>query len=132
MLLAVACHRKADDYDVLDEDNLQEIRVSACEAACETMDRCDPERFVGMDPAGCFDRCMGLPVIYEDNQCGSRELLWLECLGGLECEDFQLWDYTVNLQHYVADYPCVAEVGYSADCRHSEPFDLDEDNSQYP
>ncbi len=133
--LSLACHRTADNYGEgtpFNEDELEDLRVSTCEAACETMDRCDPDRFVGMDPPICFERCMTLmPLIYEENQCGSRELQYLSCVGGLDCDEYKLWDYVTDYDFY-ADYECVAEFGHARDCDPSKPFDMDEDNSQYP
>lgn len=136
VFLILACNRTAESYDEgthLDEDELEDLRVSACEAACETMDRCDPNRFVGLDPPVCFERCMTLmPTIYEENQCGSRELQYLSCLGGLDCEEFELWDYVTDYEQYQATYECVAEFGHARHCDPHDPFDIDEDNSQYP
>lgn len=94
------------------------------------MERCDPVRFEGTT---CLDVCFNhMPLIYEENQCGSRELQWMLCLGDLTCEEFYDWEIAVNLPHYYYDYTCVAEYGHSAECSSKEPFDMDEDNSQYP
>lgn len=134
LALLAACSRSADEFDdAPPAEELQQLRVDACEASCSTLDRCDPERFVGMDPPECYERCIHhMPLIDEENQCGSRELQWLLCLGDLSCEEFENWDVAVSLPNFHYDYACVAEYGRALACDYDEPFDMDEDNSHYP
>lgn len=133
LAMVAACHRNADEFDdVPPQDELADLRVDACEALCSTMDRCDPDRFEGEDPPICFDRCMELSPLYEENQCGSRELQWMNCVGDLTCEQFHQWDIALRHHDYYFDYECVAELGRASECDEDDPFDMDEDNSQYP
>lgn len=133
-LLALACSRTAEDYDdAPTQDELDQLRVDACTALCETTDRCDPDRFADLDPQDCYERCTTLmPRLYGENQCGSRTIQWMTCIGDLTCEQFEDWDASVDSLLFHLDYPCVAEYGHYVHCRESRPFDLDEDNSQYP
>ncbi len=131
LLVLVSCQRSADEFDDLPlAEELEQLRQDACDASCATFERCDPERFVDED---CHDVCLNhMPLIYEENQCGSRELQWMTCLGDLTCEQFDDWEDAVNLPNFYFDYACVAEYGHANHCSEREPFDMDEDNSQYP
>ncbi len=114
------CHRLADepvDYEAL--------RVDACERVCYTMDTCDPDRFEGLEPEDCFERCMTLmPRLQEENQCGSREILTFRCVGELSCDEFAAYDEATS--HGPISAPCVAEFRRALSCSTHEPFDLDE------
>lgn len=134
VIAVTGCHRSADEFDdTPPQDELEELRVDACEAVCSTMDRCDPDRFEGEDSPVCFDRCMTLmPLIYEENQCGSRELQWMLCVGDLTCEQFIYWDLVTDHRDYHEGVECAPEYGRASWCDEDEPFDMDEDNSHYP
>lgn len=131
LVLLAACQRSADGlYDIPEADELEQLRRDACDAACYTFERCDPSEFDDID---CLDMCMNhMPLIYEENQCGSREMQWMFCLGEVTCEQYQSWETAVNLVNYALDYPCVAEYAHANHCSEKEPFDMHEDNSHYP
>ncbi len=119
LLVTVAtfgCLRTADEFeDTPPQAELEQLRVDACEAMCSTMDRCQPTRFEDEDPPICFDRCMTLmPRLHEENQCGSRELEWMFCVGELTCKQF------------IYSFECHAEFELATKCDEDEPFDLDE------
>jgi hypothetical protein len=126
LLVGGGCHRLADEpYD------FEALKIDACLDACDTLDTCDPDRFVGMEPEICFDRCMTLlPKLHEENQCGSRELIYLWCMGSLSCEG--LAEFTEANSYENRDYtvPCVTEIGWS--CSVDEPFDPDEPVPSHP
>ena len=122
--LQSACHRTMDGpYD------FEALKIEACEDACETLNTCDPDRFDGLEPAepeACFDRCMTLlPFLHEENQCGSRQLTSLQCLGELTCDELAEHDQGNTLDDDSA--PCVAELDAVYVCSTSEPFDLSEE-----
>jgi hypothetical protein len=130
LVLLGDCQRLADE-----PVDFQALREDACEQACETMDTCDPDRFKGLEPEDCFDRCMTLmPRLYEENQCGSRQINALRCIGGLTCEQFAAHEAGNNLAEGPPDYtaPCVAELHQVAPCSTHEPFDLDEPVPEIP
>lgn len=131
LVTLVGCQRTADDYEGRpSSEYLEDLRRDACDAACSTFDSCDPDRFTDTT---CLDVCLHhMPLIYEENQCGSREMQWMLCLGDLTCEEFVNWETAVNLPNYYFEYPCVAEYGHSVYCSTKEPFDMEEDNTQYP
>lgn len=133
VLLASGCLRTADDFEGKPTaEELEELRHDACEALCETTDRCDPTRFANEDPPDCFERCMTLmPKIYMDNQCGSREMQWMFCVGELSCLEYESWDLSLDRQDYEGT-PCVSEFGRAVRCDERRPFDMNEDNSHYP
>jgi hypothetical protein len=132
LLIVVAplgCLRIADepiDYEAL--------RTTICEQACTTYDTCDPDRFVGMEPSDCHERCMTLLLVHEENQCGSRELIWLRCVGELNCDQFEEFQQGNDLPAEQRDYsaPCVTEIQWSASCSWDKPFDLDEPVPTHP
>lgn len=132
--LALACNRTAESYDDTPaQDELEQLRIDACTALCDTMDRCDPDHFQYLDPPDCYESCTTrMPRLYAENQCGSREIQWMTCVGDLTCEHFEEWDIATSLLQYQLDYSCVAEYGRAVECDEDQPFDLDEDNSQYP
>lgn len=100
---------------------------------CETTDRCDPDHFQYLDPPDCYESCTTrMPRLYAENQCGSREIQWMTCVGELTCAEFESWDLAASLRHFYSSATCVAEYGRAIDCDDSRPFNLDEDNSQYP
>lgn len=123
------CSRLADEaYD------FEALKIEACTDACDTLDTCDPDRFVGMEPEDCFDRCMTLlPMLHEENQCGSREIIYLRCVGSLTCEGLDAFtegnDYSDGgPPDYTA--PCVTEI--QLPCSKDEPFDPDEPVPPHP
>ena len=122
-----SCSRIADiEEEPIDYDAL---RDEACTANCAVMDTCDPDRFVGMEPDDCYVRCMTmLPRLLEENQCGSREITWLNCVGSLTCEEFTTFEAGNNVPEWERDYsaPCVTEFQQSTKCDDDQPFDLDE------
>ena len=125
MTIATGCHRLADetiDYDTL--------RVDACERVCHSMDTCDPDRFEGLEPEDCFERCMTLmPRLYEENQCGSRQILAFRCVGELSCEEFAAYEEALDPESSTnGAAPCVEERERAISCSVQEPFDLDESN----
>ena len=127
LCLLAACSRIANvEEDPIDYETL---RAEACGSACEVMDTCDPERFSGMDPDDCFERCMTmLPRLQQENQCGSRDMIWLNCIGTLTCEEFALNEAGGDLSQGPPDYtaPCVTELFWAGECDEARPFDLDE------
>ena len=122
LLLGGGCNRLADEvYD------FEALKIEACTEACEMLDRCDPDRFVGMQPEDCFERCMTLlPRLDEENQCASREIIYLRCIGGLTCEEHAAFTEANSSNAGPPDdtVPCVAEIRWS--CSPDEPFDPDE------
>ncbi|MFO7567579.1 MAG: hypothetical protein R6X02_33350 [Enhygromyxa sp.] len=113
------CHRLADDFD------FETLKVDACEQTCQTYDTCDPDRFVGMDPEDCFERCMTLlPTLDRANQCASRQIIALRCIGGLTCEEMVAHEEGNSMADYTA--PCVAEMMHVASCAFNKPFDLED------
>ena len=131
MVLVGGCQRLADEpYD------FEALKLEACVAACDTFDTCEPDRFAGMEPEDCVERCMTLlPRLHEENQCGSREIIDLRCIGGLTCEGFAAF---TEANHYTDGAPpdytveCVTEAYLSATCSEGEPFDLDEPTPSHP
>jgi hypothetical protein len=134
MLLAVAfvaggaattgCHRIADEVS-----EQEDFRVGACEQVCETIDGCDPGRFLGEEPDGCFDRCMTLiPKLHQENQCGSRKILEYRCVGELTCDEFTAYEDALPVAPGMATsaVPCTPEAEAAAYCSEQAPFDLDE------
>ncbi len=122
LLLGGACSERVADEPI----DYEALKVDACERVCGTMDACDPDRFEGQEPDDCFERCMTLmPMLHEENQCGSREMLWMRCVGELSCEEFAIYDAA---EHNPPDYSarCMAEHIYSSSCSTDEPFNLDE------
>ncbi|NVB38370.1 hypothetical protein G6O69_11060 [Pseudenhygromyxa sp. WMMC2535] len=125
LLFLAGCTRTADEP--IDYDSL---RAEACTSACAVIDTCDPDRFAGMDPEDCFERCSTLlPRLQEENQCGSREIIHLECLGKLTCDEFEQNEIGSDLSEPSSldfDAPCVTELHWAVECDHKEPFNLDE------
>ena len=121
--VAGGCHRLADDMVDYDYDAL---RIDACERVCHTMDTCEPDRFEGEEPEDCFERCMTLmPRLWEENQCGSREILHFRCVGELSCEEFFAFDAALEPVKN-GEAPCVEEFERVSSCSTDEPFDLEE------
>lgn len=122
LTIPIGCHRLADeaiDYEAL--------RVDACERVCHTMDTCDPDRFEGLEPEDCFERCMILmPRLHEENQCGSREILSFRCVGELSCEEFAAYQEALDSEDSTGAAACVEERERAISCSAKEPFDLDE------
>ncbi|KIG16015.1 hypothetical protein DB30_05069 [Enhygromyxa salina] len=79
-----------------------------------------------MEPDDCFERCMTLlPKLHEENQCGSRELNYLWCVGALTCEGYAAFtEANSELSGSDCAAPCVAEI--RAPCSTEAPFDPDE------
>lgn len=130
LLLGGGCHRLADMDETYD---FEALKLEARTEACDTFDTCDPERFVGMEPADCLERCMTLlPKLHEENQCGSREIIQLRCIGGLTCEGLAEFEEANSLADHPPDYtvPCVTELHLP--CSTEEPFDPDEPVPGYP
>ncbi len=133
VLVMGACSRTAANYEGQPSDQeLVELRVGACEAMCETMDRCDPTRFANVEPSDCYTRCMTLmPALYEVNQCGSREMLSMYCIGDQTCEEYEEWDLSIDRQDYEGT-ACVAEYELALHCDEDLPFDMHEYGSFEP
>jgi hypothetical protein len=126
-VLAGGCHRLADD--IVDYDAL---RIDACERVCNTIDACDPDRFLGQEPEDCFGRCMTLmPKLHEENQCGSRQILEFRCVGALTCNEFSAYEDAHPIEVGDADgsIACVREAEATLSCSPHEPFDLHGDDS---
>ncbi|GEM_PF-5488607 len=124
LMLATGCHRIADE-----DIDLKALRVETCLQACDTFDTCDPARFQGLNPEDCFERCTTLlPNLHEENQCGSREMIQLECVANLGCDDFWAMEEGNDLANHPPDYsaPCVTALHWASDCSTGTPFDLDE------
>ncbi|EDM73751.1 hypothetical protein PPSIR1_15425 [Plesiocystis pacifica SIR-1] len=124
----VACGPPSADGPTEDID-FEALREEACAAACSTMDACEPDRFEGQEPEDCFTRCTSLlPLLHEENQCGSRQIIWLECLGELSCEAYAAYDANEKLPRTDHDYsiPCIAEDDWKFPCDEDAPFDLEE------
>jgi hypothetical protein len=125
LLLGASCHRIADE-----PIDFEALKLDACERSCAMFETCDPDRFVGMEPEDCMERCMtGLPFLHEENQCGSREILYLRCLGDLDCEGLAAFEIGNDYSDPPIEWelPCVTEAYYTkALCSTDEPFDLDE------
>lgn len=118
-MLGGSCSRLADE-----DHDFEALKTAACMASCDTFDTCEPDRFVGMEPEDCFERCMTLlPNLHEENQCGSREIIYLQCLGELSCAGLAEFEEANSI---APDYtvPCVTEIRWS--CSTEEPFDPDE------
>lgn len=93
------------------------------------MDTCEPDRFEGQEPEDCFTRCTTLlPLLHEENQCGSRQIIWLECLGGLSCETYVAYDAQDQVPTHERDYTieCVTEGDWAYSCEPDQPFELNE------
>jgi hypothetical protein len=119
--LTGACQQRLAD----DAVDFEALREDACEHVCSIMDTCDPHRFEGMEPEDCFERCMTLlPLLLEENQCGSRAIISLHCTGDLTCDEFEEYDEGTFPPDYSA--PCVTELYWADSCSDDEPFDLDE------
>jgi hypothetical protein len=119
---AFGCHRLAEE-----PIDFAALKVDACERACETMDVCDPTRFEGQEPEDCFDRCLTLlPRLHEENQCGSRQIDALRCVGDLTCAGFTEFEEGTMWPHdpSVPTAPCVAEHNSTTTCSTEEPFEL--------
>jgi hypothetical protein len=124
LLVAVsgACQRLADEP--VEPIDFEALREDVCEHVCSTMDTCDPHRFEGLEPEDCFERCMTLmPRLLEENQCGSREMISLYCVGDLTCDEFEEYDEVWPPDDST---PCAAETRLDFSCSEDEPFDLDE------
>ena len=123
-LTLTACQQRTIEQPL----ELEQLRTDTCESSCLVYDSCDPDRFAGMDPPDCFERCMTLlPRLHEVNQCGSREIIWLECVASLSCEEFGLYQEGNDLvegQDFSA--PCVTELERASSCSQEGPFNLDE------
>jgi hypothetical protein len=134
LALVAGCSRTAEDFEgAPTQRELEQLRIDACSALCDTTDRCDPGRFADLEPSDCYERCSTLmPRLHAVNQCGSREIQWMSCVGDLTCDEFDQWDSAVDSLLYHLDYTCLAEYAHALECSPSEPFDLDEDNTQYP
>ncbi|NJK31169.1 MAG: hypothetical protein HC927_01455 [Deltaproteobacteria bacterium] len=133
VISGAGCMRTAEDYEGKPTaEELDALRHDSCEAFCSTVKTCDPNRYDNADPPkDCFERCMTLmPKIYWENQCGSRELQWMSCVGELSCEEFLYWDIATSA--FNTGPKCAAEFRHAGDCRESEPFDMNEDISDYP
>jgi hypothetical protein len=118
---ALGCHRLAEE-----PIDFEALRVDACERACETMDECDPTRFEGMEPEVCFERCMTLlPNLHEENQCGSRQIDALRCVGDLTCAEYAEFEEG-QLSHdpSVPPAPCVVAINSPTTCSPEKPFEL--------
>ena len=127
VILLGACSRIADIQD--EPIDYEALRAEACAANCEVMDTCEPDRFAGMVPDDCYVRCMTmLPLLLEENQCGSRQIIELNCTGSLTCEEFAASQEGNNLAEHPPDYsaPCVTEIHWSGLCDEDQPFDLNE------
>ena len=121
LLISSACQERVASEEV----DFEALKIDACERACGTIDSCAPGKFDGMEPDDCFERCMTLlPRLHEENQCGSHDIIWLRCLGDLDCEGYAAFGEG-NDRPYPPDYtaPCVVEL--QALCSTDEPFDLD-------
>lgn len=123
-----SCLRVADAEATYD---FEALKLDACRRACDTMDACSPGQFDGMEPDNCFERCMTLlPRLHEENQCGSREMLYLQCLGDLTCEGYVEFEEGNNSMPRDYNAPCVTELQLS--CSDDQPFDLDEATTSSP
>lgn len=128
-IVAGGCHRRADE-----PIDYEDLRRDACIQSCDTYDTCDPDRFVGMEPEDCYERCMTLsPLLFEENQCGSRQIIYRQCIGRLTCEEFAQFEEGNN-GDYPPDYaaPCVTEIVWAYSCSPDQPFDIDEPVPEYP
>ena len=112
--------------------DLEAIKLDACERNCETLETCNIDLSwsyeIWPEPQGCVERCMTLlPHLHELNQCGSREIIGLRCVGDLDCEGYAAyqegWPSPTEAPDWSA--PCMVET--AAGCSIYEPFDLDED-----
>lgn len=112
--------------------DLEAIKLDACERKCEVLETCNVDLSwsyeIWPEPQGCVERCMVLrPLLHELNQCGSREIIGLRCVGDLDCEGYAAhhegWATPTEPPDWSA--PCVVETASS--CSIYEPFDLDED-----
>lgn len=122
-VLASGCHRLADE--VVDYDAL---KIDACERVCNTIDECDPDRFLGQEPEDCFERCMMLmPKLHEENQCGSRQILEFRCIGTLTCDEFSAYGEALPIEvgETGGGIPCIREAEATLSCSSKQPFDLD-------
>ncbi len=127
-LLVGGCGERLGDAPI----DHEELKLDACERACATFDTCDPGRFAGMEPEACFDRCMTLfPLLHEQNQCGSRQIIEFRCLGDLSCEEFEIAD-AAGITPPDYSVPCMAERLFVTSCSTDEPFDLEEPAPQGP
>lgn len=124
LLLVAACEERLAsetiDYEALKED--------ACERACSTMDACGEdfsEVYQWPEPTDCFTRCITLlPQLHEENQCGSRKIIGLRCLGELDCDGYAAFKAGQALDPPDFSAPCVSST-YTG-CSIYDPFDLDE------
>lgn len=71
------------------------------------------------------------PALYEVNQCGSREMLWMYCVGDQTCEEYEHWDLSIDRQDYEGT-PCTEEYGMARHCDDDQPFDMHEYGSFEP
>jgi hypothetical protein len=118
--LAFGCHRLPEE-----PIDFEALRVDACERVCETMDECDPTRFEGMEPEDCFERCMTLlPNLHEENQCGSRQIDALRCVGDLTCAEFAEHEQESMIWPRDPHAPCVVEINLPTTCSPEKPFEL--------
>ena len=124
LLLGGSCSRLADEpYD------FEALKLDACMDTCDMLDTCDPDRFVGMEPENCLERCLTLlPRLDEENQCASREIIYLECLAGLTCEEHDAFTEARLDIGSPPDYavPCVMVADWRTWCSDDQPFDPDE------
>lgn len=125
--LPLGCSERVGD-ELLD---IEAIKRDACEQSCETLDACNVDLSwsyeMWPEPEGCVERCMVLkPLLHEENQCGSRQILALRCIGDLDCDGYAAYEAGQPTPTSSPDFsaPCVTE--WLAGCSVHEPFDLDE------
>jgi hypothetical protein len=126
-LIGVGC----GDRLANDDEEWEALKRDACERDCETLETCNVDLSwtyeYWPEPQGCVDRCMTLrPLLHEDNQCGSREIIGLRCIGDLDCEGYEAYRAGFATPTTPPDFsaPCITETIQG--CSIYKPFDLDE------
>lgn len=111
--------------------DIEQIKLDACEGLCAVYDECDVDLSwtyeYWPEPQGCVDRCMALlPLLHEENQCGSWQIISLRCRGALDCEGYAAYEAGAVPESPDWSAPCVVETLELAGCSTDKPFDLDE------